>query len=81
MDVNHVIVVKNFEEKVNRLMKLIKKRQPTKEVPNVFRKLVLKMCVMKDSLKEDDVQQKKILEYLSFFIVKNNLLIQYVENV
>jgi len=73
--------VKNFEEKVNLLMRLIKERQPTKEVPYVFRKLVSKTCVMKDSLKEDDVQQKEFLEYLNLLIVKNNLPIQYVENV
>lgn len=62
-------------------MKLIKERQPTKEVQYVFRKLVSKTCVMKDSLKEDDVQQKEFLEYLNLLIVKNNLPIQYVENV
>lgn len=62
-------------------MRLIKERQPTKEVPYVFRKLVSKTCVMKDSLKEDDVQQKEFLEYLNLLIVKNNLPIQYVENV
>jgi hypothetical protein len=73
--------VKNFEEKVNLLMILIKERQPTKEVPYVFRKLVSKTCVMKDSLKEDNVQQKEFLEYLNLLIVKNNLPIQYVENV
>jgi hypothetical protein len=36
---------------------------------------------MKDSLKEDDVQQKEFLEYFILLIVKNNLPIQYVENV
>jgi hypothetical protein len=36
---------------------------------------------MKKSLKEDDVQQKEFLEYLNLLIVKNNLPIQYVENV
>jgi len=31
MDINHAIVVKNFEEKVNCLNKLIKEKQPTKK--------------------------------------------------
>lgn len=62
-------------------MRFIKERQPTKEVPYVFRKLVSKTCVMKKSLKEDDVQQKEFPEYLNLLIVKNNLPTQYVENV
>jgi len=62
-------------------MKLMKERQPTKKIPNVLRRLVSKTCVMKDSLKEDDVQQKEFLEYFILLIVKNNLPIQYVENV
>ncbi len=69
MDVNHAIVVKNFEEKVSRLMRLIKERQPTKKIPNVFRRLVSKTCVMKDSFKEDHARQKEFLEYLSLLIV------------
>jgi len=36
---------------------------------------------MKESLKEDDVQQKEFLENFILLIVKNNLPIQYVENV
>ncbi len=81
MDVDHAIVVETFEEKVNCLMRLIKESQQIKRISNVFRRLVSKTCVMKDSLKEDDVQQKEFLEYLSLLIMKNNLPIQYVENV
>jgi hypothetical protein len=81
LDVDHAIVVETFEEKVNCLMRLIKESQQIKRISNVFRRLVSKTCVMKDSLKEDDVQQKEFLEYLSLLIMKNNLPIQYVENV
>jgi hypothetical protein len=35
---------------------------------------------MKDSFKKDDVQQQEFLEKPSPLIMKNNLLVQFVEN-
>jgi len=35
----------------------------------------------KDAFKKDDVEQKMLLENLALLIVKNHLLLQFVENV
>jgi hypothetical protein len=43
---------------------------------NLFQKIVTK-----DSFKNDDVQQKELLEDFDHLIIKNNLPIQFVENV
>jgi len=47
----------------------------------LFGNSISKFFITKSSCKKDDVQWKEFLEDLALLIVKNNLPIQFVENV
>jgi hypothetical protein len=79
-DVDHVIVTKRFEEEMNSLMKEIYERKLVQNKPDVFGGFISKIFVIKDSFKKDDVQHKEFLEDFGLLIVKNNLLIQFMEH-
>jgi hypothetical protein len=57
------------------------KWQPTKKRANLFGNSISNFFVTKDSFKKNDMYRKEFLEDLGLFIMKNNLLIQFVENV
>ncbi len=48
--------------------------------PNIFSNSMFNFFVAKKPFKKDDVQQKKFWEDLGLLIVKNHLLLQFVEN-
>jgi hypothetical protein len=54
-------------------------RQPSKKRPNVSFNSISSFFVVKEPFKKDDMQQKQILEDLTLLIVKNHLLLQFVE--
>ncbi len=76
MDVDHGLVAKIFEKEMNSLLRGKEERQPW----NLFGNFVSNFFAMKDSFKKDDVQQQELLEKPSPLIMKNNLLVQFVEN-
>ncbi len=80
MNVDHVIVVKTFKEKMNSSMKGNVKRQPTKKRTNVFRASISRSFDVNNSFKKYDVQHKKFLESLGLLIVKNSLLLHFVKS-
>jgi len=55
-------------------------RQPTKKRPNVSNFEILKFFGAKDPFKKYIVQQKQFLQDLALLVVKNHLLIQFVES-
>jgi hypothetical protein len=69
-----------FEEKVNSLLKSIFKIQPSKKRTNPSRGSIFKFFYVKDTFKKEDVSHNFFLEDLGLLIVKNNLLIQFVES-
>lgn len=77
--VDHVIVTKTFEEEMNCFMKEVNERKTIEKKPNVFGGFILKRFVIKNSFKKDDVQHKEFLEDFGLLIVKNNLIIQFME--
>jgi hypothetical protein len=52
----------------------------TSELHPHFVIVILKFFGAKDLLKKDVVQQKQIFQDLTFWVVKNHFLIQFVEN-
>ncbi len=80
MDANHIVITKMFEKEIKFLQKGSAKRQLVKKRAIVSGGSISKFFFVKDSFKREDVPQKKKLEDLGFLIIKNNLLIQFVEN-
>jgi hypothetical protein len=60
IDVDHVVLVKRFEE-VNSPLINVFERQPTKKRPNVSNFEISKFFGAKDPFKKDVVQQKEFL--------------------
>ncbi len=58
VDVDHAIVAKKFEEKVNSPLRNVLTRQLVKKKPNVFNCEILELFGAKDPFKKDVVQQK-----------------------
>jgi hypothetical protein len=54
VDVNHVVVIKKNEEKVNGPIKGTLKKQPTNKRPNVLGNAIFKFFIVKDLFKKDD---------------------------
>ncbi len=73
MDVDHVLIVKIFEEEINGPIKETFEKQPTKKRPNVSNNVISKFFIIKDHFKNYDVQQKDFLKDLGLLIVKNQL--------
>jgi hypothetical protein len=73
--------VKKIEEEINNEIVRIIERQPTKKRPNVLTNAISVFFAIKEPFNKDDVQQKDFLQDLGLLIVKNNLPLQFVENV
>jgi len=58
VDVDHAIVAKKFEEKVNSPLRNVLTRQLVKKKPNVLNCEILELFGAKDPFKKDVVQQK-----------------------
>jgi hypothetical protein len=56
-------------------------KEPTKKWPNVCNSQISKFFGAKDPFKKDVVQQKQFLQDLALLVVKNHLLIQFVESI
>jgi hypothetical protein len=69
-----------FEEEMNSLLRSIKERQPSKKRTNPFGRSISKFFFIKDIFFKKDASPQKNLEDLSMLIIKNNLPIQFVEN-
>ncbi len=78
---HHSIIAKKFEEEINNGVIGSVERQPTKKRPNVLASVIFVLFVVKEPFKKDDVQQKYFLQDLGLLIVKDNLPLQFVENV
>jgi hypothetical protein len=70
--VDHYMIAKIFEEKVNNVFKDVE-RQPKKKRPHVNGTTISNFFVAKNSYKKYDVQQYQNLEDLALLIVKNHL--------
>jgi hypothetical protein len=66
---------------VNSLLTRKKEKQLARKRANLSRNSISKFFVAKDFFLKDDVHHKKKMEDLGLLIVKNNLPIQFVENV
>jgi hypothetical protein len=54
--------------------------QPVKKIPHADGIIIFNFFATKDFYKKDDVQQKYLLEDLTFLIIKNHLPMHLVEN-
>jgi hypothetical protein len=77
--VDHCMIAKIFEERVNNLLKDAKK-QLGKKRPHVNGTTISNFFSAKHSYKKDDVQEKQFLEDLILLIVRNHLPMHVVEN-
>ncbi len=59
MDVEHIVIAKMFEGKMNFLLKRSVERQPTKKKMTVSGGSIFKFFFVKDSFKRKDVPQKE----------------------
>jgi hypothetical protein len=73
VDVEHTVITKMFEEKVNSLLKGSVEKQSTKKKMIIFNGSISKFFCIKDSFKREDVPHKECLEELGLLIVNNNL--------
>jgi hypothetical protein len=58
MDVNHMLIVKKFEEEVKSQMNQTKGKQPTKTRANISKGSISIFFTMKNSFQKEDVPQK-----------------------
>ncbi len=80
VDANHVILEKRFKEEVNSPLRDVLERQPAKKRPNVYNSIISQVFGAKDHFKKDVVQQKQILQDIALLVVKNHLLVQFIES-
>jgi hypothetical protein len=80
VDVDHAILAKKIKEKMNSPLGNVLEKQPAKKRPNVFNFEILEFFGVKDHLKKDVVKQKQFLQDLALLVVKNHLLIQFIES-
>jgi hypothetical protein len=80
VDVDHGLIVKKIEEKMNN-MKNPLERQPTKKRPIVTTSAISNFLGAINLYKKDNVHQKDFEENLGLLVIKNYLLIQFIENI
>jgi hypothetical protein len=78
--VDHVILAMKFEKDSNNFGKAIITKVPTKMRPNIFT-TISSFFGSTTPFKVDEPQQKEKLEDLELVILKNHLLMQFVESV
>jgi hypothetical protein len=81
VDAKHTIITNFFKKKEFFLLKGKEETQPAKKRTIVFNVSISKKLSVKDSFKKEDVLNKEFLEELGLLIIKNNLLIQFVESI
>ncbi len=64
VNANHVVIAKNMEEKINRHVKGVLEKQPTKT--NVFNSAISKKARCKYPFKKNDVQHINSCKTLAF---------------
>jgi hypothetical protein len=79
VDVEHGLIAKKIEEKMN--MKSPLKRQPTKKRPIMTTSAISNFFGAIDLYKKDNVHQKDFEENFGLLVIKNYLLIQFIENI
>jgi hypothetical protein len=77
--VDHCMIAKKLEEKINNMFKDVEK-QPRKKRPHVNGTIISNFFVVKNSYKKYDVQQKQFLKDLALLIIKNHLPMHLVES-
>jgi len=80
VDVEHNLLAKKLDEEMNRSMKTQVERQPIKKRQNVSSSKFSEFFFTKLLYKKDEVQQKQFLEDLTLLIVKNHLLVHFLES-
>ncbi len=80
VDANHVVLAKRFEKEANFPLRNVFEKQLAKKRPNVFNFEISKFFGTTYPFKKDIMQQKQILHNLALLVVKNHLLIQFVES-
>ncbi len=71
MDANHIFISKNFEEKMNNLLKQTKEKEMQNKNKNL--EVNFKKNVVKDSFQKEDVSQKEFLEEFGLLFVKKKI--------
>jgi hypothetical protein len=77
--VDHVILVKKFEKELNNFGKVVITKQPTKMRPNIST-TISSFFGSTTPFKINEPQQKEFFEDLALVIIKNHLLMQFVES-
>jgi hypothetical protein len=80
VNVEHNMLAKKLDEEMNSSMQTQVERQPIKSRQNVSSSKILNCFFAKLPYKKDEMQQKKILEDLTLLIVKNHLLVHFLES-
>jgi dihydropteroate synthase len=80
VDENHFFIAQMFEEKMNSLLKSTKESHPSKKRSNPSRRSISKFLSIKNMFFKKDVSQKEFLKDPGLILIKNNLLIQFVES-
>jgi hypothetical protein len=81
LDANLPIIFKKFQEEINCQVKENFETQLAQKRANIFSSSMFEFFASKDPFKKDDVEEKMFMENLALLIVKNHLLLQFIERV
>ncbi len=82
MFVDHYTLAKKFNQEVYCFAKIKKEKQKKGGKKfNIFGNFISNFLVANEFFKTNDVQETQFLEDLRFLIVKNHLLLYFVQNV
>jgi hypothetical protein len=79
VDADHALLAKKFEEEVDSPMTIVLEKELGKKKFNVSIFELSKFFGVKVSFKKDVVLQKRFMQDLGLFLIKNHQLIQFVE--
>ncbi len=81
LDVDHSLIYKRFQEKINNERKENVEIQSTKKRSLISNSSIFDFFASKDPFRKDDVEQKMFVENLTLLIMKNHLFLQFLESV